>query len=169
MSNRPSAITYISRTRVGTHLMRTLIVGAGRIGMHLIGYLSSSVENQLTVIEKEGERCNDVANKYDAIILNEGGSKLDILKKADASQADLLLVATDDDRVNLATTRAAKKEFGIPRVIAVANSPKSKTRLMQAGADVVICPVDIALSDFENLISHAYSFTIMTRSAMKIR
>src|SRR2546425_7116303 len=105
--------------------MRTLIVGAGRIGMHLIGYLSSSDENQLTVIEKKGERCKDVSDKYDAIILNEDGSKLDILKKADASQADLLLAATDDDRVNLVTTRA-KKEFGIPRVIAV---DRKSTRL----------------------------------------
>ena len=121
--------------------------------MHLIAYLSSSDENQLTVIEKKGERCKDVANKYDAIILNEDGSKLDILKKADASQADLLLAATDDDRANLATARAAKKEFGIPRVIAVANSPKNKMRLMQAGADVVICPVDLALRDFENVLS----------------
>jgi len=149
--------------------MRTLIVGAGRIGMHLIEYLSSSDENQLTVIEKKGERCKDVSDKYDAIILNEDGSKLDILKKADASQADLLLAATDDDRVNLVTTRAAKKEFGIPRVIAVANSPKNKTRLMQAGADVVICPVDLALRDFENVLSKDHSITLMYRSAENLR
>ena len=149
--------------------MRTLIVGAGRIGMHLIGYLSSSDENQLTVIEKKGERCKDIADKYDAIILNEDGSKLDILKKADASQSDLLLVATDDDRVNLATARAAKKEFGIPRVIAVANSPRNKTRLIQAGADVVICPVDLALRDFENVLSKDHSITLMYRAAENLR
>src|SRR5437660_11923334 len=149
--------------------MRTLIVGAGRIGMHLIGYLSSSDENQLTVIEKKGERCKDVSDKYDAIILNEDGSKLDILKKADASQADLLLAATDDDRVNLVATRAAKKEFGIPRVIAVANSPKNKERLMQAGADVVICPVDLALRDFENVLSKDHSITVIYLSAENMR
>src|SRR5213593_4723489 len=149
--------------------MRTLIVGAGRIGMHLIEYLSSSDENQLTVIEKKGERCKDVSNKYDAIILNEDGSKLDILKKADASQADLLLAATDDDRANLATTRAAKKEFGIPRVIAVANSPKNKQRLMEAGADVIICPVDLALRDFENVLSKDRSITLMYRTELDLR
>ncbi len=149
--------------------MRTLIVGAGRIGMHLIGYLSSSDENQLTVIEKKGERCKDVADKYDATILNEDGSKLDILKKADASQTDLLLVATDDDKVNLATAKAAKREFGIPKVIAVANSPKNKTKLIQAGADVVICPVDLALRDFENILSKDQSITLMYRAAENLR
>lgn len=137
--------------------------------MHLIGYLSSSEENQLTVIEKKGERCKDVAEKYDATILNEDGSKLDILRKADAAQTDLLLAATDDDRANLITTKAAKKEFGIPKVIALANSPKNKTKLMQAGADVVICPVDLALRDFENILSKDHSITLMYRAAENLR
>ena len=149
--------------------MRTLIVGAGRIGMHLVGYLSSSEENQVTVIEKKGERCKDIANRYDAMILNEDGSKLDILKKADASQSDLLVAATDDDRVNIATARAAKKEFGVPKVVAVANSPKNKTRLIQAGADVVICPVDLALRDLENVLSKDQSITLMYRVAENLR
>ncbi|HZY46206.1 MAG TPA: TrkA family potassium uptake protein [Candidatus Bathyarchaeia archaeon] len=149
--------------------MRLLIVGAGRIGMHLIGYLSSSDENQLTVIEKKGEQCKAVAEKYDATILNDDGSKLDVMKKADASQSDLLVAATDDDRVNLAISRAAKKEFGVPRVIAVANSPRNKTRLIQAGADVVICPIDLALRDFENVLSKDHSITLMYRAAENLR
>src|SRR5437879_13646338 len=103
--------------------------------MHLIGYISSSDENQLTVIEKKGERCKDVSNKYDAIILNEDGSTLDILKKSDASQADLLLAATDDDRVDLATVRAVMKDFGIPRFIAVATSPTNQVRIRPAGRE----------------------------------
>src|SRR6266487_6344315 len=116
--------------------MRVLIIGAGRIGMHLIKYLSTNDDNQLTVIEKKQERCKEVSNVSDATILNEDGSKPEVLKKAEASQADLLLVATSDDRANLSATRHAKKEFGIPRIISVANSPKNKERLAEAGADI---------------------------------
>ncbi|OLC62379.1 hypothetical protein AUH73_04755 [archaeon 13_1_40CM_4_53_4] len=103
--------------------MRVLIIGAGRIGMHLIRYISMSDDNQLTVIEKKLERCREVSNVSDATILNEDGSKPDILKKAEASQTDLLLVATSDDRANISATRHAKNEFGVPRIISVANSP----------------------------------------------
>src|SRR5713226_7155555 len=149
--------------------MRALIVGAGRIGMHLIGYLSANDENKLTVIEKKKERCRDVSNRFDAVILNEDGSNPEIMKKADAAQTDLLLVATDDDRVNITVTRNAKKDFGVPRVVAVANSPKNKVKLMQAGADVVICPVDLALRDFENVLSKDQSITLMYRSAENLR
>ena len=149
--------------------MRTLIVGAGRIGMHLIGYLSSNEQNQLTVIEKKKERCREVSNRYAAMILQEDGSKPEVLKNAEASQADLLLVATDDDRANLTTVRLAKKEFGIPRVIAVANSPKNKERIKEAGADVIICPVELALRDFENVLAKDRAITLMYRSDLDLR
>jgi trk system potassium uptake protein len=137
--------------------------------MHLIGYLSANEENKLTVIEKKKERCKEVSNKFDAVILNEDGSKPEIMKEANASQTDLMLVATDDDRANIAVTRTAKKDFGVPRVVAVANSPKNKTRLVQAGADVVICPVDLALRDFENVLLKDHALTLMYRAEPDLR
>jgi len=143
--------------------MRVLIIGAGRIGMHLIRYISMSDDNQLTVIEKKLERCREVSNVSDATILNEDGSKPDILKKAEASQTDLLLVATSDDRANISATRHAKNEFGVPRIISVANSPKNKERLTEAGADIVICPVELALRDFENLLARDRATTLIYR------
>jgi trk system potassium uptake protein len=149
--------------------LRVLIVGAGRIGMHLIRYLSASDENQLTVIEKKPERCKEVANNSDATILNEDGSKPEVLKKAEVSQADLLLVATSNDVANLSITRQCKKEFGVPRIISVANSPKNKQRISEAGADIVICPVELALRDFENLLTRDRATTLMYRPELDLR
>ena len=149
--------------------MRTLIVGAGRIGMHLIKYLSTSEDSQLIVIEKKPERCKEVSEVSDAMILNEDGSKLDVLKKADASQTDMLLVATSDDRANLTVTRHGKKEFGIPRIIAVANQPKNKQKIREAGADLVICPVELALRDFENLLARDRATTLMYNPELDLR
>src|SRR5207245_2193109 len=120
--------------------------------MHLIRYLSRSDDNRLTVIEKKQERCKEASTNSDATILNADGSKPDVLKLAEASQADIVIVTTDDDRVNLAATRQAKKEFGVPRIIAVANSPKNKERLREAGADMIICPAELALKDLENML-----------------
>ena len=149
--------------------MRVLIIGAGRIGMHLIKYLSTTDENQLTVIEKKVDKCKEVSEVSDATILNEDGSNPEILKKAEASQADLLLVATGDDKANLSITRQSKKEFGVPRIISVANSPKNKQRISDAGADIVICPVDLALRDFENLLARDRATTLIYRPELDLR
>ena len=137
--------------------------------MHLVKYLSASDENQLTVIEKKQERCKEVSNVSDATILNEDGSKPEVLRKAEASQADMLLVATSDDRANLAIARQCKQEFGIPRIIAVANSPRNKHRIIDAGADLVICPVELALRDFENLLARDRAITLIYRPEMDLR
>jgi trk system potassium uptake protein TrkA len=137
--------------------------------MHLVKYLSASDENQLTVIEKKQERCKEVSNVSDATILNEDGSKPEVLRKAEASQADMLLVATSDDRANLAIARQCKQEFGVPRIIAVANSPRNKHRIVDAGADLVICPVELALRDFENLLARDRATTLIYRPEMDLR
>ena len=137
--------------------------------MHLIRYLSSSDENRLTVIEKKQERCKEASTNSDATILNADGSKPDVLKLAEASQSDLVIVTTDDDRANLAATRQAKKEFGVPRIIAVANSPKNKERLREAGADMVICPAELALKDLENMLERDRAVTLMYRSELDLR
>src|SRR6266702_4181949 len=149
--------------------MMDLLIGADRLGMHLLLESEVSTDNQLTVIEKKPERCREVSNVSDATILNEDGSKPDILKKADASQTDLLLVATSDDRANIAATRHAKNEFGVPRIISVANSPKNKQRLTEAGADIVICPVELALRDFENLLARDRATTLIYRPELDLR
>src|SRR2546430_9234399 len=112
--------------------------------MHLIRYLSSSDDNRLTVIEKKQERCKEASTNSDATILNAYGSKPDVLKLAEASQADIVIATTDHDRDNLAATRLANKEFAGPRTIAVAISPKHNERLREAGADMAICPAEVA-------------------------
>ncbi len=148
--------------------MRILIIGAGRIGMHVIRFLSEKEENQLTIIEKNKNSCRQVSNQFDAVILNADVSKPGILDEAQASHADLLLAATDDDRTNISIANQAKRDYGIPRVVAVANSPKSKERMKQAGADVVISPVDLALKDLENAFSLEHSTTLMYRPDLEL-
>lgn len=149
--------------------MRTLIIGAGRVGQHLIRFLSSAEENRFTVVEKKKERCREVANNFDATIIQGDASNPEILKTADPSQADILIAATDSDRVNDVVIQAAKKEYAIPRVIAVANSPKNKARLAAAGADVVFCPVELALKDMENIFSDGTSTTLMYRTEIGLK
>ena len=137
--------------------------------MHLIKYLSSDEDSLLTVIERNPERCKEVSEVSDATILNEDGSKLDVLKKADAAQTDMLLVSTSDDRANLTVTKHGKKEFGIPRIITVANQPKNKQKIREAGADLVICPVELALRDFENLLARDRATTLMYNPDLDLR
>jgi len=119
--------------------MRAIIVGAGDIGMPIIHYLAER-GHVLSVFEKNEERCKHIANHSDAAIFCATGDFQEIWKNAEAEKADLVMALTNDDEVNVEVSRIAKRDYGIPFVIARAHQPENIEKIKEAGADVVICP-----------------------------
>jgi trk system potassium uptake protein TrkA len=116
-----------------------MVIGTGDIGMPVVHYLSET-GNIVTVIEKDEKRCKHIADHADAAIFRGSGTNLTIWKSAEAEKADALFALTDKDDVNARVCEIAKKQFGIPFVVARAHQPESIERIREAGADVVICP-----------------------------
>ena len=116
-----------------------MIVGAGDIGMPIIHYLSER-GHLLTVIEKDEKRCKHVADHADAAIFKGTGDDQEIWKNAEADKMDALMALTNNDKINIAACRMAKKDFGIPFVIARAHQPEYVEKMKEAGADVALCP-----------------------------
>ena len=119
--------------------MRIMVIGTGDIGMPVVHYLSET-GNIVTVIEKDEKRCKHIADHADAAIFRGSGTNLRIWQSAEAEKADALFALTDKDDVNARVCEIAKKQFGIPFVVARAHQPESIERIREAGADVVICP-----------------------------
>jgi trk system potassium uptake protein TrkA len=116
-----------------------MVIGTGDIGMPIVHYLSE-IGNIVTVIEKDEKRCKHIADHADAAIFRGSGTNLRIWKSAEADKADALFALTNKDDVNARVCEIAKKQFGIPFVVARAHQPESIDSIRAAGADVVICP-----------------------------
>ena len=116
-----------------------MIVGAGDIGMPIIHYLSER-GHLLTVIEKEEKRCKHIVDHADAAIFKGSGDEREIWKNLEADRMDALMALTNNDKTNIAVCEMAKRDFGIPFVIARAHQPESIVLMKEAGADVAICP-----------------------------
>lgn len=116
-----------------------MIIGAGDIGMPIIHYLSER-GHLLTVIEKNEKKCKEIAEHSDAAIFNGSGADPKIWENVEADKMDALLALTNDDEINLKVCQIAKRQFGIPFVIARAHQPENIDKMKEAGADVVICP-----------------------------
>ena len=119
--------------------LRILIVGAGDIGLPVIHYLSER-GHLLTVIEKNEERCKHISDHADAAIFKGNGDEKDIWTNLEADKMDALMVLTNNDETNIAVCAMAKRDFGIPFVIARAHQPESIDLMKAAGADIAICP-----------------------------
>jgi trk system potassium uptake protein TrkA len=88
--------------------MNILIVGLGEVGSYLSKVLSTE-GHSITVIDPDLQRMRRVADLIDVQAVHGDGSRPDVLDRADAPQADLLLAVSNDDKINMLTCLFGKR------------------------------------------------------------
>jgi len=131
--------------------LRVLVIGAGDFGKPIISYLSKR-DHLVTVIDKDEKQCKDVAEHADATIFQGSACDPEIWKHLEADKIDALLALSNDDGINQEACEIAKKQFGIPFVIARADQTENISKIKQSGADIVVCPSQETLSLFINAL-----------------
>lgn len=82
--------------------MDILIVGLGEVGSYLAKVLSSEGEgHDVTVVDSSRQRLRRVSDALDVKAVFGDGSRPDVLDRAGAHAADLLLAVSNDDNVNM--------------------------------------------------------------------
>ena len=97
--------------------MKIIVGGAGNVGKSIVAYLSRG-DNDIVVIDNDEESLEEVERQWDVLPMLGSVSHPDILKKAGASKADLLIAATGSDEVNMIACQVAHSIFNIPRKVA---------------------------------------------------
>jgi len=97
--------------------MKIIICGVGRVGLSIASYLSMH-NNDITVIDANPHLLKRVTDTYDIAGILGHASQPDILKKAGAEDADIIIAVTDCDEVNMVACQVAHSVFGIHRKIA---------------------------------------------------
>ena len=90
--------------------MNILIVGLGEVGTHLARALSAQ-KHRVTVIDPDLARLERIRSDKDAdcTTVRGDGSRPDVLDRADAADADLLLAVSNDDNANMLSCLFGKR------------------------------------------------------------
>jgi trk system potassium uptake protein TrkA len=88
--------------------MNILIVGLGEVGSYLAKVLSTE-GHAITIVDPDLRKLRRVADLLDAQAVHGDGSRPDVLDKAEAHRADLLLAVSNDDKVNMLTCLFGKR------------------------------------------------------------
>ena len=96
--------------------MRIIICGYGLIGKFLINYFSSLNLN-ITLIEKDKEKIQEVKAKHDILVVEGEILNHEILQFTNVGSSDLFIACSDSDSVNIISCQLAKK-MGCHRVVA---------------------------------------------------
>jgi trk system potassium uptake protein TrkA len=97
--------------------MKVIICGAGQVGWQIARHLSGE-KNDVTVVDMNGELVRRATESLDVQGITGFASYPDVLEKAGARDADMIIAATHSDEVNMVTCQVAHSIFGVPRKIA---------------------------------------------------
>ncbi|RED53251.1 Trk system potassium transporter TrkA [Aestuariispira insulae] len=97
--------------------MKVVICGAGQVGFHLARYLSSE-QNDVTVVDQSPELIGKINDQLDVQAFVGHAAHPDVLERAGAENADMLIAVTFTDEVNMTACQVAHSLFNVPTKIA---------------------------------------------------
>jgi len=118
-------------------LKRVMIVGAGRTGMALATALDQSKVN-VKIIEKDSERCADLAEKLERVlVINGDGTGRDLLREENIEDFDFMVAITGDQESNVLISLLAKG-LGVKRTITRVSKLSYIPLVSHIGIDTVV-------------------------------
>lgn len=141
--------------------MQIIIAGAGAVGrsiakeMLLHGHTVTLLDNKPSKMQ--------VASVADAEwILADTCSPM-ALADAGLADADILVSATGEDKVNLVASLLAKTEFGVPKTVARVNNPKNAWMFNESwGVDVAVSTPEVMTSLILEVVSEGVPVPLFT-------
>ncbi len=125
--------------------MKIIVCGAGSVGRSIVGYLTQG-NNDIVVIDKDNKALDAISKEFDIQPVLGEASHPDILEKAGANKADILIAATDSDEVNMIACEAAAALFNIPKKIARIDSQDYLNPLWSTLFNDKNIPIDLVIS-----------------------
>ena len=125
--------------------MKVIICGAGQVGWQIARHLSGE-KNAVTVVDMNADLVRRATDTLDVQGVTGFASWPDVLDRAGARDADMIIAATHSDEVNMVTCQVAHSIFGITRKIA---RVRAQTYLAEEYADLYRrehLPIDVIIS-----------------------
>jgi len=127
--------------------MKIIVVGAGRIGANLAKALSEE-DHEVYLIETDEENARKASEHLDVKVIFGSGTDPEVMKQAQADQADLVIAVTLSDETNLAASSLAsflgsKRQIARVRDIALADEI-SKNGFEHFNINEIINPEELA-------------------------
>ncbi len=134
--------------------MKVIICGAGQVGGQLARHLSAE-GNDVTVLDQDGLLIRRITDTLDVSGITGFASHPDVLDRAGARDADMIIAATQSDEVNMVTCQVAHSVFNIPRKVA---RLRSRSYLDAIYSDLYRrdhLPIDVVISPEEEVAEAA--------------
>ena len=125
--------------------MKVIICGAGQVGWQIARHLSGE-RNDVTVVDSNADLVRRATETLDVQGIAGFASYPDVLERAGARDADMIIAATHSDEVNMVTCQVAHSIFAIPRKVARLRSQSYLTAIYSDLYRRDHMPIDVVIS-----------------------
>ncbi len=153
--------------------MKIIILGAGQVGGTLAENLAGEA-NDITVVDSNPDRLRDLQNRLDIRTMQGHGSHPDLLKRAGADDADMLIAVTSSDEINMIACQIAHSLFRVPTKIArlratiYLRNPQLFSN-DNIPIDVIISPEQVVTNYIERLLEHPGALQVLDFAGGKVQ
>ncbi len=135
--------------------MNIVIIGLGNIGKTILHSLADD-DHTITIIDENKNTVEELIEKYDVQGVVGNGACLDIQKEAGMADADLTIVLTKSDELNVFACLVAKK-LGVKNTVARVRNPEYRKQIGimkdQLGISMIVNPEMDTATEIYNLIN----------------
>ena len=125
--------------------MKVIICGAGQVGWQIARHLSGE-KNDVTVVDNNPDLVQRATDTLDVAGIAGFASYPDVLERAGAEHANMVIAATHSDEVNMVTCQVAHSVFAVPRKIARLRSQSYLTAIYSDLYRRDHMPIDVVIS-----------------------
>jgi trk system potassium uptake protein TrkA len=124
--------------------MKILILGAGQVGSSAAYHLSREEANEVTVVDVRADVLRDLQDRLDIRTVVGHAAYPEVLDRAGANDADIVVALTDTDETNMIACQIAYTLFHTPTKIARIRSAEYMNSGELFSQDAI--PIDVAIS-----------------------
>ncbi len=145
--------------------MKIIILGAGQVGSSVAANLASEA-NDITVVDFDENLLRELQDKMDIRTVQGLASHPEVLKRAGAEDADMILAVTNSDETNMVACQVAHSLFRTPTKIARVRAREYLQAPELFGpeaipVDVMISPEQMVIDYVQRLIAHPGALQVL--------
>jgi len=145
--------------------MKIIILGAGQVGSSVAANLASEA-NDITVVDVDRKLLLNLQDKLDIRTVYGHASYPDVLLRAGAEDADMILAVTNSDETNMMACQVAYSLFRTPTKVARIRSREYLGFKKLFGneaipVDVMISPEQVIIDYVQKLIAHPGALQVL--------
>lgn len=145
--------------------MKIIILGAGQVGSSVAANLASEA-NDITVVDVDENLLSELQDKMDIRTIQGLASHPEVLKRAGAEDADMILAVTNSDETNMVACQIAHSLYRTPTKIA---RVRAREYLQTPGlfgpeaipVDFMISPEQMVIDYVQKLIAHPGALQVL--------